>query len=224
MRAPTLAFIFILAEYSIITGGDGNCGDPPEVKYALKVQNLTDLRFRMPCTDGYLRKAGTSNLFKCNNNEWVNTPKLVCIRNPSLPDVTTQSHTSAPPVNQTSSSSTPTTLCLTTKAEKSTSTTTRGSTVASFFGGKTGITAGTIILVIIVALAATVAILIWRRRSKPSESSGPSIIMITKHPDTQEPLMNPITITSNCPQDSIQPPVVPFRDSIEACTNCEPST
>ncbi|KAM9467990.1 interleukin-15 receptor subunit alpha isoform 4-T4 [Clarias gariepinus] len=185
MRAPTLAFIFILAEYSIITGGDGNCGDPPEVKYALKVQNLTDLRFRMPCTDGYLRKAGTSNLFKCNNNEWVNTPKLVCIRNPSLPG---------------------------------------GSTVASFFGGKTGITAGTIILVIIVALAATVAILIWRRRSKPSESSGPSIIMITKHPDTQEPLMNPITITSNCPQDSIQPPVVPFRDSIEACTNCEPST
>ncbi|MCI4388974.1 hypothetical protein PGIGA_G00092210 [Pangasianodon gigas] len=80
MRAATLTFIFIISEYSIITGGDGNCGDPPEIANAEKVKNITSPKFRMTCKEGYLRGAGTSNLFKCRNNSWDNSPPLVCKR------------------------------------------------------------------------------------------------------------------------------------------------
>ncbi|KAK3517859.1 hypothetical protein QTP70_021000 [Hemibagrus guttatus] len=78
MRASTLTFIFIIFEYSIITGGDGNCGDPPEIENAQKPYNINS-RFRMNCTAGYKREAGTSNLFKCENNTWKNSPSLKCI-------------------------------------------------------------------------------------------------------------------------------------------------
>ncbi|GAA6075334.1 interleukin-15 receptor subunit alpha isoform X1, partial [Tachysurus ichikawai] len=54
-----------------------NCGDPPEIQNAEKVKNVTS-RFRMKCKEGYLREAGTSNLFKCENNTWRNVPTLVC--------------------------------------------------------------------------------------------------------------------------------------------------
>ncbi|XP_027009757.1 interleukin-15 receptor subunit alpha isoform X1 [Tachysurus fulvidraco] len=79
MRASTLTFIFIISECSIITGGDGNCRDPPEIKNAKIVKNVTH-RFRMNCTEGYSRKVGSSNLFKCENNTWRNIPPLVCIQ------------------------------------------------------------------------------------------------------------------------------------------------
>ncbi|KAG7320246.1 hypothetical protein KOW79_016099 [Hemibagrus wyckioides] len=84
MRASTLTFIFIIFEYSIITGGDGNCGDPPEIENAKKAYNVTS-KFRMNCSEGYLREAGTSNLFKCENNKWKNSPSLKCIRSPFSP-------------------------------------------------------------------------------------------------------------------------------------------
>ncbi|KAK2832437.1 hypothetical protein Q7C36_015899 [Tachysurus vachellii] len=84
MLASTLTFIFIISECSIITGGDGNCGDPPEIQNAEKVKNVIS-RFRMKCREGYLREAGTSNLFKCTEGGnrgpfWRNDPPLVCIK------------------------------------------------------------------------------------------------------------------------------------------------
>ncbi|KAK3544901.1 hypothetical protein QTP86_028509 [Hemibagrus guttatus] len=96
MRASTLTFIFIIFEYSIITGGDGNCGDPPEIENAQKPYNINS-RFRMNCTAGYKREAGTSNLFKCENNTWKNSPSLKCIRLNSLNPSVSPSQSSPTP-------------------------------------------------------------------------------------------------------------------------------
>ncbi|XP_046729958.1 interleukin-15 receptor subunit alpha isoform X2 [Silurus meridionalis] len=82
MRASTLTFIFIISEYSIITGGDGNCGNPPDIDNTEKAKNTPNTNFRMMCKPGYMRKAGTSNLFKCKINTWVNNPPLECIQPP----------------------------------------------------------------------------------------------------------------------------------------------
>ncbi|XP_060758946.1 interleukin-15 receptor subunit alpha isoform X2 [Neoarius graeffei] len=109
MRASILTFIFIISEYSIRTGGDGNCGDPPKVTNAENLNSVTTFRFRMKCKNGYLRKAGTSNLYKCINNNWTNNLPLVCIPDPSLPRIpsTTLPHIPHSPITLLWSSPTP---------------------------------------------------------------------------------------------------------------------
>ncbi|KAG1953516.1 interleukin-15 receptor subunit alpha isoform X2 [Pimephales promelas] len=48
-----------------------------------------DTRIRIQCEKGYVRKAGTSNLLICKENNgnisWDNKPPLECIRDPKLP-------------------------------------------------------------------------------------------------------------------------------------------
>lgn len=104
-----LTFIFIISEYSIITGGYGKCGNPEVIDNAKEMKNVTDKRFRMSCKEGYLRKAGTSDLFKCNENKWINNPPLQCIRDPKLPlpVATTLISTTHSPVTLSWSSPTP---------------------------------------------------------------------------------------------------------------------
>ncbi|KAB5542163.1 hypothetical protein PHYPO_G00088280 [Pangasianodon hypophthalmus] len=123
MRAATLTFLFIISEYSTITGGDGNCGAPPEIANAEKVKNITSPKFRMTCKEGYLRAAGTSSLFKCRNNSWDNSPPLVCKRRPLPPNVTQLIHTSSSTVTPSMSSPTPKTYNVTASPGKHTSTT-----------------------------------------------------------------------------------------------------
>ncbi|XP_062852692.1 interleukin-15 receptor subunit alpha isoform X1 [Trichomycterus rosablanca] len=83
----TLLLIFITFLYSrIITGTVEMCSDPPKVQNAKPAVNPGD-KFRMQCEDGYVRKAGTSNLFKCIENKWTNELQLQCIPDPAAPKV-----------------------------------------------------------------------------------------------------------------------------------------
>ncbi|XP_017349875.1 interleukin-15 receptor subunit alpha isoform X3 [Ictalurus punctatus] len=201
MRASILTFIFIISEYSIITGGYGNCGNPNVIDNAEIKTNVTVQTFRMPCKEGYVRKAGTSNFFKCKESKWINEPPLICIRDPTrpLPVATTLISTSHSPVTLSWFSPTPKTHPTTTEPESiSTTTATKG------------ITAGSIILVIIAGLAA--AILFWRKRSKLRSTSHP-IEMTIQNPDSDQPLIMASPITISCPPDSVQPLFTPFEDS-----------
>ncbi|XP_053506500.1 interleukin-15 receptor subunit alpha isoform X4 [Ictalurus furcatus] len=219
MRASILTFIFIISEYSIITGGYGNCGNPNVIDNAEIKTNVTVQKFRMSCKEGYVRKAGTSNLFQCNKSKWINEPPLKCIRDPKrpLPVATTLISTSHSPVTLSWSSPTPKTHQTPTEPESiSTTSAVAGNKshgIATELDSSTkGITAGIIILVIIAGLAATIAILFWRKRSKLRSTSHP-IEMTIQNPGSDQPLIMASPITSSCPPDSVQPPFTPFEDS-----------
>ncbi|XP_072530263.1 interleukin-15 receptor subunit alpha isoform X2 [Salminus brasiliensis] len=141
MRAPSLlllTFIFTAAEYPLhISAVNGDCKNseiPRQKNYGNTPPNISyeeNARFRMPCIEGYLRRAGTSNLFRCQNKNtdyyiWENDPSLECIPDPrKLPISTdnpitgqtafTTTHTTAP----TTGTSHHTPLRTTTKEEES---------------------------------------------------------------------------------------------------------
>ncbi|XP_029901855.1 interleukin-15 receptor subunit alpha isoform X3 [Myripristis murdjan] len=46
-------------------------------------------RYRYKCVDGYIRKAGTSNLAKCIESKWEHGLRLVCIPDPNNPPKST---------------------------------------------------------------------------------------------------------------------------------------
>ncbi|XP_051976934.1 interleukin-15 receptor subunit alpha isoform X3 [Xyrauchen texanus] len=74
----------------------GECHPPELGPNTMPVTGTTptDSRIRINCTKGFLRKAGTSNLFQCKPDQtgeaiWRNVPPLQCIRDPRSPMMTT---------------------------------------------------------------------------------------------------------------------------------------
>ncbi|XP_066525083.1 interleukin-15 receptor subunit alpha isoform X2 [Hoplias malabaricus] len=119
-----LTLVLITAEYPfhIIVEVQGKCEDPVLKENQKLPDNvsLNDSRFRMLCVDGYLRKAGTSNLFKCNNLSWVNEPTLECIslvKTISTTGQSTTTYTTTHTVATTTEMTLHTTLRTTTKEE-----------------------------------------------------------------------------------------------------------
>ncbi|XP_036433184.1 interleukin-15 receptor subunit alpha isoform X18 [Colossoma macropomum] len=100
MRASLLLFILTAAKYTF-TGVYAGPSKPmsstvmceaPEPKNNAKTPDKLEPRFRMQCIDGYVRQAGTSNLYRCEKKDnlylWVNEPSLNCIPDPSKPGST----------------------------------------------------------------------------------------------------------------------------------------
>ncbi|XP_037394628.1 interleukin-15 receptor subunit alpha isoform X2 [Pygocentrus nattereri] len=145
MRTSFLLFILTAAKHtftgvyagpSMPVSSTVRCEAPEPPKNA-KTPDKLESRFRMQCIDGYVRKAGTSNLYRCEEKNhaylWVNLPSLTCIPDPLKPIPTagptstaltnTQAHTPAPNLTL-STSSAPVTTYYTTKGKtQSTSTT-----------------------------------------------------------------------------------------------------
>ncbi|XP_037552146.1 interleukin-15 receptor subunit alpha [Nematolebias whitei] len=84
---------------------DGSCSCSEIPKMALtnppeETCNGTANKFRYVCVQGYVRKAGTSNLLKCQSGQWASSPDLSCIPDPKAtnkpanssaqPNITTQ--------------------------------------------------------------------------------------------------------------------------------------
>ncbi|XP_007889017.1 interleukin-15 receptor subunit alpha isoform X3 [Callorhinchus milii] len=81
----------------------GSCGRPdlnvPNVNMSVITKNSFKVgdRLRLTCDNGYVRKAGTSNLIHCEANQFQwSKPNLTCIRLSGHPPLTTTPTTEAP--------------------------------------------------------------------------------------------------------------------------------
>nr|XP_055046870.1 interleukin-15 receptor subunit alpha isoform X2 [Misgurnus anguillicaudatus] len=88
-------FIFVTAEYHHnIVGASGVCEPLIQENNTLPVNSTSmpvNTRIRTPCKEGYLRKPGTSNMYRCaakgGKLSWINDLKLECIPDPRIPPV-----------------------------------------------------------------------------------------------------------------------------------------
>ncbi|XP_005942758.1 interleukin-15 receptor subunit alpha isoform X9 [Haplochromis burtoni] len=149
--------------WSQLSSSDNSCPCPEIPK--LNLTNLPqqgcfeiDARFRYKCMDGYLRKAGTSNLIKCENPgaQW-SKPSLVCIPDPRI--TTTQppkatSTTTAEPVMETTGQ---------TDTIKNTTHSALGIDAAA---DSTRTTAATVVTVLLVTLCTAGLVLLYQRRRR----------------------------------------------------------
>nr|XP_055046879.1 interleukin-15 receptor subunit alpha isoform X11 [Misgurnus anguillicaudatus] len=175
-------FIFVTAEYHHnIVGASGVCEPLIQENNTLPVNSTSmpvNTRIRTPCKEGYLRKPGTSNMYRCaakgGKLSWINDLKLECIPDPRIPPVTTDAPRTE--LNLTTSTTEKIqTICVTIKPKTGANTSTNTSASehnqqkqhdrnASIIG-----VAGGIILVCLVAAA---AVLWWRCKRRATNPAN----------------------------------------------------
>ncbi|XP_036433176.1 interleukin-15 receptor subunit alpha isoform X10 [Colossoma macropomum] len=164
--------------------------EAPEPKNNTKTPGKLESRFRMQCIDGYVRQAGTSDLYSCEKKDnlylWVNEPSLNCIPDPSKPG---------------STAADPSTLVSSAEANE------RNKAEFSVLT-KNGIAAGTVLTLTVIA-ASAVGVFLWCRRSRQGAVSIPPEEMILQAPGSDKPLLDTPTTTSSCLSDSVQNPDSP---------------
>ncbi|XP_036433182.1 interleukin-15 receptor subunit alpha isoform X16 [Colossoma macropomum] len=174
--------------------------EAPEPKNNTKTPGKLESQFRMQCIDGYVRQAGTSNLYRCEKKDnlylWVNEPSLNCIPDPSKPG-----STAADPSKPGSTAADPSTLVSSAEANE------RNKAEFSVLT-KNGIAAGTVLTLTVIA-ASAVGVFLWCRRSRQGAVSIPPEEMILQAPGSDKPLLDTPTTTSSCLSDSVQNPDSP---------------
>ncbi|KAK7895973.1 hypothetical protein WMY93_021298 [Mugilogobius chulae] len=84
-KVLTVVYLLLGLPYLSETDSSCPCGEiPPVLRTKNPDQNCSIGKYRYTCEDGYVRKAGTSNLIRCESNKWSNA-SLVCIENPLDP-------------------------------------------------------------------------------------------------------------------------------------------
>ncbi|XP_039524476.1 interleukin-15 receptor subunit alpha isoform X4 [Pimephales promelas] len=128
-----------------------------------------DTRIRIQCEKGYVRKAGTSNLLICKENNgnisWDNKPPLECIRDPKLP----MTKTTTPTTERTE---------MKTTAFLGTSRPTTGTDTLKATNGYYTSTIVGVSSIIIICVAAAVFLFWWRLRHRERDSPEVSYIPV----------------------------------------------
>nr|XP_055046880.1 interleukin-15 receptor subunit alpha isoform X12 [Misgurnus anguillicaudatus] len=172
-------FIFVTAEYHHnIVGASGVCEPLIQENNTLPVNSTSmpvNTRIRTPCKEGYLRKPGTSNMYRCaakgGKLSWINDLKLECIPDPRIPPDAPRTELNL----TTSTTEKIQTICVTIKPKTGANTSTNTSASehnqqkqhdrnASIIG-----VAGGIILVCLVAAA---AVLWWRCKRRATNPAN----------------------------------------------------
>ncbi|XP_026002501.1 interleukin-15 receptor subunit alpha isoform X5 [Astatotilapia calliptera] len=178
MALVSLAFpvCVMIVCWSQLSSSDNSCPCPEIPKL-----NLTNLpqqgcfkihdRFRYKCMDGYLRKAGTSTLIKCENPgaQW-SKPSLVCIPDPRITTTqppkatsttTTESHTDISSYSVSTSAITEPVMETTGQTD-----TIKNATHSALEIDAATTTAATVITVLLVTLCTAGIVLLYQRRRR----------------------------------------------------------
>ncbi|TRY82706.1 hypothetical protein DNTS_018768 [Danionella cerebrum] len=89
-------FLLIFVVREQMASGRDFCGPPPKRNNTVPVTGSFELEahVRIECKEGFVRKAGTSNLIRCRKEngetDWRTSLPLECIYNPSFPSPPTQ--------------------------------------------------------------------------------------------------------------------------------------
>ncbi|XP_016418765.1 uncharacterized protein LOC107748489 isoform X3 [Sinocyclocheilus rhinocerous] len=207
--------IFIMAAYQHnIARAGGVCGTPNLIPNTVPVPDLQYYigdSIRIQCAEGYVRKAGTSNLIRCTEKDgsisWHSDLRLKCIADPKKPHVPS-AETQRPHQHFTSSTTERTarrnttvhgTSTATTGVNESvtTSTVSKGDDLGAFSSGYKS-TVGGVTGIILLCLMAAVLLLWWRSRNRQTNRNKPDPNRI------QLILTNSVTCTSytSVPQSS----------------------